>query len=288
MIYKYKRLYNDKTKKLDKHTLNMLINGELHFTRPNEFNDPYDSIMQLDMEYLKQDIITYCQRNGINKIDKYLKLFLNKDVTTNEFPEKTIKNFVEKFSVFCATKTHNNILMWSHYGDHHKGVCIGIKTYENNNRTSILVKDNQFNSINNPDKYTFYPFNPVIYSENRAKKFNIFVKNDTPPEFLFTKHIDWSYEQEVRAVLDTENVISKKTKQNIYLEDDQIAEVIFGSKVPEYIKTKTIKKLKDKKNITFNEMILSNDSYKLKTVELISKPIDIFRIIDYCKNGHGT
>ena len=37
----------------------------------------------------------------------------------------TRREIVEKLSVTCFSRSWNNILMWSHYGDKHKGICLG-------------------------------------------------------------------------------------------------------------------------------------------------------------------
>jgi hypothetical protein len=39
--------------------------------------------------------------------------------------EETEKEVVEKYSVLCYSRSWNNVLMWSHYGDRHKGICLG-------------------------------------------------------------------------------------------------------------------------------------------------------------------
>ncbi len=39
--------------------------------------------------------------------------------------ETTEKVAIGKYGVLCFSRCWNNILMWSHYGDRHKGICRG-------------------------------------------------------------------------------------------------------------------------------------------------------------------
>ncbi len=39
--------------------------------------------------------------------------------------EKSARVAVEKYAALCFSRRWNNILMWSHYADRHKGICLG-------------------------------------------------------------------------------------------------------------------------------------------------------------------
>jgi hypothetical protein len=41
-LYKYRRLKNKNEDIVDEHTLNMMKNGEIKLSAPDEFNDPFD------------------------------------------------------------------------------------------------------------------------------------------------------------------------------------------------------------------------------------------------------
>jgi hypothetical protein len=47
------------------------------------------------------------------------------DEHSRQVLDKTYAQVAEKFSVQCFSRSWNNILMWSHYGDRHKGICLG-------------------------------------------------------------------------------------------------------------------------------------------------------------------
>ena len=87
----------------------------------------------------------------------------------------------EQFGVLCFTTGWTDPLMWSHYGDRHRGICLGFQVDE-----SILKKVNY-----SPKRLTLVSRG----SENHS----------TPPELvkdllLTTKFARWKYEAEVRVV----------------------------------------------------------------------------------------
>ena len=73
----------------------------------------------------------------------------------------------------CFSRKWQNPLLWSHYADKHKGLCLGFD----------VVKSHTL---------------PIIYRKNRKpcqrKEFDI----DFMLELLSTKYTDWSYEDETR------------------------------------------------------------------------------------------
>jgi hypothetical protein len=77
----------------------------------------------------------------------------------------------------------DNLLLWSHYGDSHKGVCLGFDIPEGepgkNYDTDVLYQPS------------------VLPKPERQEDVNI----DLAVRLLHTKHESWSYEQEVRMVI---------------------------------------------------------------------------------------
>jgi hypothetical protein len=44
--------------------------------------------------------------------------------------EKTQWEFVNKYVALCFSLSPNNILMWSHHGEKHKGICLGFEVFD--------------------------------------------------------------------------------------------------------------------------------------------------------------
>lgn len=93
----------------------------------------------------------------------------------------------------CMSSNCSSLLMWGHYADSHKGVCLVFR----------------FKSLLDIEKD--YIFFPVIYSKDRLKFKNYIVKNPNGnllasekliKDLLSIKPLDWSYEREFRFLLD--------------------------------------------------------------------------------------
>jgi len=93
-IYKFKNT---------NHLIDIVKNDSIYLSSPFDFNDPLDS---------------YFCTMLVNSRDSTVELVLEEYITIS----KTLR-------VFCGTKktNMNNILMWSHYADFHKGVLIKYK-----------------------------------------------------------------------------------------------------------------------------------------------------------------
>lgn len=113
--------------------LKLLIKGEIYLGFPYNLNDPFEG------EFLLEDFEIIPDENFI--IELYTEVFktsnselerklarikmnplyhLKKDVS--EYLKKLLKT---EYGVSCFTKNPHNILMWSHYADSHKGLCLG-------------------------------------------------------------------------------------------------------------------------------------------------------------------
>ncbi|MBT2620300.1 DUF2971 domain-containing protein [Chryseobacterium sp. ISL-6] len=59
-----------------------------------------------------------------SKIQGYLKMM---NIGKNHY-EKYVENVNRNFGIYSLTTKNSNLLMWSHYGNSHKGFCIGFNT----------------------------------------------------------------------------------------------------------------------------------------------------------------
>lgn len=118
----------------------------------------------------------------------------------NEFQAKVneaVKNAKETALISCFSKRNNSILMWSHYANSHKGVCI---EYERPN--SIDFKDVIYQQER--------PYIRMYKAVSHAIALDILGKKETDDEItshlketldpFFVKSTDWSYEEEVRCL----------------------------------------------------------------------------------------
>jgi hypothetical protein len=150
--------------------------------------------------YKYHTINLYLLQSLRKKINWHSKLHLLNDPYECFFIDKTntsvYKNFLSQLCVCCFSKNMNEILMWSHYANNHKGVCIEFEIIDESviNEQLFEVKySNELLTHNNIEKTSLGHLS--LNLNNNGK-------------FLVTKFQNWSYEEEWRTyvICDDENL----------------------------------------------------------------------------------
>ncbi|WP_111670560.1 DUF2971 domain-containing protein [Algoriphagus litoralis] len=153
------RLY--KYHKIDKFLIWSLVNTENWYSRLKYLNDPYEA-------------------------------FFNDQTSTSIY-----KNFKETLCICSFSKTKDEILMWSHYADEHRGVCLEFLCPEDNNFKSSLIEINYNNKITKLDN--------VEITKDGHLSLNI----NSNGSWISQKLETWKYEQEIRRIIIEENTSIK-------------------------------------------------------------------------------
>ena len=140
----------------------------------------------------------------------------------------------------------DNILMWSHYANQHKGFCIGF----------VRKNDNLLGDITNTQPVEYDCNYPEVdpLDENGNYDHTMFTK------MLFTKAKDWEYEKEWRLVYD-------EGDREEPLPAD-ISSIIFGLRMSERHKATIRKILADQPNIRYQQAIEVEYQFRLKIIDL--------------------
>lgn len=88
------------------------INLNLKISKKNKY---YDSIP--GAQALTKFVVRYAAQKGENSFEELKEKF------TNEIIQK-VKDARNSALISCFSQRYDSILMWSHYGDKHKGICI--------------------------------------------------------------------------------------------------------------------------------------------------------------------
>lgn len=235
ILYQYRSINGDSD---FRYLSNLLKFGQMKFTNPSSFNDPFDCCPTLLLDDYNQD-------------------------TPHELGEIINKQYQDALSIIhgivCLSKSRNNMLMWSHYGDQHKGVCVAFDF-------NILNSQSPKNDLGN----SLYHITKVDYSATRP---------DATTNAQFKQKASmWAYENEYR-------LISVKSKGcpawgpsiwNVPVE--AIKEIIIGARVELETQNKIIE-LVHSSNITIKikKALLHNQKYKL-VIKDISKIESILHI----------
>lgn len=152
-------------------------NDTIWFSTYDCLNDPFDLRVRVPKKFKKKTTI----------VDTFYHAVEYKNIT---------KSYL---TVFCTTRTDDNILMWSHYGDSHKGMC------------SMYLQNELLDSISRDKTVGICIYGKVEYSRDRPE----FTITATTLRFLsldvailwfnirniFSKYVDWEYENEYRFIL---------------------------------------------------------------------------------------
>lgn len=183
---------------------NLFIDDTIYFSSPNYFNDPFDCGLDLRFKkksrrYIKSHLINmlsnenpdlnnYQLNKAVEFIDKHFEDFNPDNINTRYSLVQNLNHFISRTGVCCFSEKKNNILMWSHYANRHKGICIG---FNYKKLVDMLI---HFNVKNNVLTY----INKVIYKKYYPSLSGY--KNDEMIDLLFIKSSNWKYEKEWRII----------------------------------------------------------------------------------------
>jgi hypothetical protein len=189
-FYRYRSLADDKAAFVERTPLY----GEIFFPKPSSFNDPFDCRPSFSFESSTREIISYYRRlakkylPALNREQRRLHVRgqlddWERNPRNPEMLQRVrvlhTEQITENIGVLCLSEVHNDILMWSHYADAHRGIC--------------LQFDGYFVDFAHAQKVDYPPIRPQI---------NPFRQNPTEmmKAALLTKAEHWKYEREWRIV----------------------------------------------------------------------------------------
>ena len=162
----------------------------LKLASAHTLNDPFERI-------LAKELLNYCEIL-MDKDDRSYRMFkklLGEDATIEESYDTLLK----QCGVVSLSETQHNLLMWAHYANQHKGICIGYSSNVLENVT--FPKFNKLPLINIPCK--------VNYDSKKTFDYKYELSFTSPSSFmksvltkvLTTKGDDWIYEKEHRFLI---------------------------------------------------------------------------------------
>lgn len=175
------------------YALNTLTTRFFYFSPITDFNDPFEGKFFDDEQYSKDDFRNYFRNICHVPKEKMpsLEFILHNDENYEKFFKSKLaqeKESLEKeFGILCLSETNDDILMWSHYANSHKGIVIGIDP--------AILWQSMVSS-----KYEWL-LEPVQYKKDYPKVKFFKNQKDILEKWFFTKYEAWHYEKEWRAIL---------------------------------------------------------------------------------------
>jgi hypothetical protein len=252
-LYKY-CWWGEKAKKI-------ILNNELHFANPKLFNDPFDCRIAVKIEGTEEAFLKVLEQNkaqmikemvaqepglGISEAEKVINEEIKKNYNNPAFREMVSMHQVESMcrgiGVSCFTSENDNLLMWAHYANSHKGICFEFKAGER----------------------FFGAAQQVMYQDN-IPEINYFSGPEEWMKCILTKSNHWKYERESRIVMPGAN--DKYTPFPAEL----LTGVIMGSQVDMETKNEVITLLKKRQtSVKLYQAIVKHDTFGLDIKEVMT------------------
>lgn len=163
------------------------------------------------------------------------------------------KSIDEHFLITCFSETYDNQLMWAHYADSHRGICV---EYDLSKIDDIEINYIKLNLL--PVKYCkARPQIPIQTDRINQYHYKVSEGNYTISDqyrFLLTKSMDWKYEREWRIIL--------QDAQSRIIKFPLISNIYLGANITTDNKKK-IENIAKKKGITCYQLVPSLNDYKL-------------------------
>lgn len=257
-------------------TWEILLNHELYFSTPSNLNDPLDSSIDIKSEYERTKLFIESNDPYPDKRRSFLMMLLDSITKTSPITGKevglnqAIYEYILTRGILSLSKNPHDALLWSHYADGHRGLCLGF------NETLLDIEHSGHGDVvyySKPpytDKFielvdefeTFCrPWEGANYPDERGKEF--YNKQvDTMLECgLFSKSEKWRYEEEFRLVAPPGN--------HTFL-PAALSEVIIGTKTSS-ADEKTIRRLLSIPE--YSHVVLKKASHVPGTFDFETKPI---------------
>lgn len=241
----------------NEHILETLLNGQLWFSKVEDFNDPFEWKFRykINIERDEDAIRQYVEANSFSlpteeKLKRLRKYKDSPSLLEFELNRPFSRFYDQGVCCFAEEENIKNVLMWSYYSNSHKGIALGF----DEKNIEINHVDNFKNGI-----LIFKPLIKRVIYDNHKGFINPFDKNR--PDILVTKYMktkDWEHEKEVRMV-------SPKFGMHSFNKLN-LAEIVFGVNTPTNLKAAIL-------DIIKNEQEYAN--VKIKYCEIAENELNI-------------
>lgn len=169
---------------INKNFIDSLVKGRLYFAHQDQLNDPFDC----NLDVLKSI------KNAASSLNEIRAANLNNLLTAGS-PLNNFQRELNKLGICSFSRHMKETLMWSHYADNHKGVCV--------------LYDFPEAFLN--DKEKFIGASNVTYKPNPLTSWFKLISNKMPATeqelagellklVLTSKEKSWEYENEFRVI----------------------------------------------------------------------------------------
>jgi hypothetical protein len=185
-LYKYRRMASLGNERI-------FTRNEIYFSSARDFNDPFDCRPCLKADLTDKQIRRYSsylvnkKLADQSRVDRRKKeLEIRKLMKHQREREQLYFQQMYGYGLYCLSEDFDNIWMWSHYADNHRGFCLEFSSSE-------------------PQSSPFPVSWPITYQGDRPIVDTTVTADNIDTDLivrrgLLTKSLDWAYEREWRAL----------------------------------------------------------------------------------------
>ena len=191
-------------------TLRLITDAEVYYSAPKAFNDPLDCDPTIEVDVSRDDMeklyfhILMSQfgkvkaRKAVHELRYFATEESDWENTLQKLLAEHIKNQIDaelgSVGVLSMSATWSSALMWSHYADEHKGICIEYDTRGQPHDRLKAVSYNAARAIAVSDIIKW-----KIKGDDQAEK-------RVCDTYFYAKSREWRYEKEWRDIADKPGV----------------------------------------------------------------------------------
>ncbi len=187
-LYHYQRFNNEDRLR------SILTEQKLYFSNPADFNDPWDGKAWFRTDNLHDPLARKAAVGFLAEMAKDIPVPVGKEEEYRRYREtlsedlqttiravedtsKAVNDLIkERYRIYCLSACFHINLMWSHYANGHRGVCL------------------KFSTANN----LFASAKEITYQKRFPEL--VLGKEENVKAILLTKAAEWAYEREYRVV----------------------------------------------------------------------------------------
>ena len=239
-LFKYRSLSGESKK----YTLDIFRKCELYFAAPKSFNDPFDCNLPLVLSSREELAESIALRQTLGYSSSDVRKHVLSDKKIKSHIKRAVDRVMNSHGVCCFSRKCDDILMWSHYGDCHRGICLEFDVSE---------EPGFFVFPQNVKYQDSYPLLDVSQEDGIQKYIGALIS---------TKYSAWAYEEEVRVY---------KVKNHPYSFNPKILKsVIFGCKSDDTTISEVLKVVRDNdalSHVRFYKVVMDDKAYKLNLID---------------------
>lgn len=176
----------------------------------------------------------------------------------NKSNDPAFDYLIKTYLVCCFSKNNNNFLMWAHYAENHKGICLEYDVEEEAYKTSFM-EITYAKSLPELERVERYPA-----GHPSAGAISANIKKDGP--IFLTKSVDWKYEEEVRTLRISQELWRKGEKHPVT--GGKLSAVYFGLRTDETTKAIIRGLVSTNSRIQFWQALSPPDQFALEFVKV--------------------